>query len=84
MNVVSLPLGLTACGRHMIQPADENKYRFDMLVSARAMGLAWFGYNTAGGGKGRRHRQTLRRYKLEELGYRACENRGTMDDITRG
>jgi hypothetical protein len=22
----------------MIQPASENKYRFDMLVSARAMG----------------------------------------------
>jgi hypothetical protein len=24
----------------MIQPADENKYCFDMLVSARAMGSA--------------------------------------------
>jgi len=36
--VANPPLGLTACRRQMIQPASENKYCFDMLVSARAMG----------------------------------------------
>jgi hypothetical protein len=30
--------GLPARGRPMIQPATENKYRFHMQVSARAMG----------------------------------------------
>jgi len=38
VKVASPPLGLPACGKPMIQPASENKYRFDMLVSARAMG----------------------------------------------
>jgi hypothetical protein len=35
--IANLPLGLTARGRQMIQPAIENKYWLDMLVSARAM-----------------------------------------------
>jgi hypothetical protein len=38
VNVAGLPLGLPARGRQMIQPTTENKYRFNMQVSARAMG----------------------------------------------
>jgi hypothetical protein len=38
VTVASPPLGLPARDRQMIQPAGENKYRFDMQVSARAMG----------------------------------------------
>jgi len=38
VNVAGPPLGLPARSRQMIQPAIENKYRFNMQVSARAMG----------------------------------------------
>jgi hypothetical protein len=38
VNVARPPIGLTARSRQMIPSADENKYCFDMQVSARAMG----------------------------------------------
>jgi hypothetical protein len=38
VNVAGPPLGLPARGRQMIQLTTKNKYRFNMQVSARAMG----------------------------------------------
>jgi hypothetical protein len=38
VNIAGPPLGLPARGRQMIQPTTENKYRFNMQVSAQAIG----------------------------------------------
>jgi hypothetical protein len=38
VNIAGSPLGLPARGRQMIQTTTENKYRFNMQVSARAIG----------------------------------------------